>query len=62
MKDEELDERFYKTHRACFVNLKRIESVNFKENIIYFENDKKIDLLSRNYKKGLKERLWIWWN
>ena len=52
-----LDGRFYKTHRACFVNLKRIESVNFKENIIYFENDKKIDLLSRNYKKGLKERL-----
>ena len=33
------------------------KSVNFKENIIYFENDKKIDLLSRNYKKGLKERL-----
>lgn len=51
-----LDDRFYQTHRACFVNIERIESVDFKENIIYFEN-KSTDLLSRNYKKGLKERL-----
>ena len=28
-----LDERFYQTHRACFVNIKKIQFVNFKENI-----------------------------
>lgn len=54
---EKLDTRFYKTHRACFVNIERIHHIDFKENIIYFENDKSTDLLSRNCKKGLKERL-----
>lgn len=54
---KKLDSRFYQTHRACFVNTKRIKSVDFKENKIYFENDKSTDLLSRNYKKGLKELL-----
>lgn len=54
---KKLDSRFYQTHRACFANIKMIKSVDFKENKIYFENDKSTDLLSRNYKKGLKELL-----
>ena len=54
---KKLDERFYQTHRACFINTERIQFVDFKKNIVYFENDKSIDLLSRNYKKGLKEKL-----
>ena len=54
---KKLDSRFYQTHRACFVNIEKIKSVDFKENKIYFENDKSTDLLSRNYKKGLKELL-----
>ena len=34
-----------------------LESVDFKNNVIYFENDISIDYLSRNYKKNLKEEL-----
>ncbi len=54
---KKLDSRFYQTHRACFVNLKKIKSVDFKNNIIYFKHNKKIDYLSRNYKKELRELL-----
>lgn len=52
-----LDTRFYKTHRACIVNIDKIKKVDFKNEIIYFENNTKIVYLSRNYKKGLKDRL-----
>lgn len=52
-----LDNRFYQTHRACYVNKDKINTVDFKNNIVYFENDKTTDYLSRNYKKGLKEVL-----
>lgn len=47
---------FIKTHRSCIVNLNHVESVDFENNIISFVN-KKIDLLSRNHKKKLKERM-----
>ncbi len=49
-----LDNRFYKTHRACYINTEKMEKVDFNKNIIYFNDKKSIDLLSRNYKKGLK--------
>lgn len=52
-----LGEKFYQTHRACYVNIEKITSVDFKNSIIYFGEDKQIDYLSRNYKKGLKELL-----
>lgn len=50
------DHRFMKTHRSCIVNLNNISSVDLSRNIIFF-NDKQIDLISRNKKKELKERL-----
>ena len=52
---ELLDERFYLSHRSCYINLERITSVNWKKNIIYFEEGEEIDYLSRNKKRGLKE-------
>ena len=52
-----LDKRFCQTHRACFVNLDKVKTVDFTNGIIYFENDISIDYLSRNYKKELRERL-----
>ena len=52
-----LDFRFVQTHRACFVNIDKIESVDFKNNIIYLNNDSSIDYLSRNYKKKLRKIL-----
>lgn len=52
---EELGPNFYLSHRSCLVNLDKVKSVNWKDNIIYFDNGEKIDLLSRDRKKGLKE-------
>ena len=52
-----LNNTFIQTHRACFVNKDKIKSVDFKNNIIYFENDTSTDYLSRNYKKNLREEL-----
>lgn len=54
---QKLNTKFYQTHRACYVNIDKIESVDFKNNIINFIEGKTIDYLSRNYKKGLKELL-----
>lgn len=54
---ERLDNRFYQTHRACYVNLDKIDSVDFKNSIIYFDNNTSTDYLSRNNKKGLRDRL-----
>ncbi len=47
---------FFKTHQSCIVNLKNIKKVDFTNNIIYFTNCK-INLLSRDKKKELKEIL-----
>ena len=52
-----LDSRFFQTNRACYVNLNKIKMVDFKNSIIYFNNDKSTDYLSRNYKKELRKVL-----
>lgn len=52
---EELDGRFFLSHRSCLVNTDKIKKIDWKQNIIYFEKDEKIDLLARDKKKGLKE-------
>ena len=54
---EKTGNSFVKTHRACLVNVNNIVKVDFNDSIIYFGNNIKTDLLSRNYKKKLKERL-----
>lgn len=54
---KKLDNRFYQAHRACYVNLDKIDSVDFKNSIIYFDNNTSTDYLSRNNKKGLRDRL-----
>lgn len=52
-----LDSRFYQTHRACYINVNKIDSIDYKNGIINFTNGKSIDYLSKNYKKGLREVL-----
>ena len=52
---KELDERFYESHRSCIINTRRLDRIDWKNNIIYFENGCNIDLISRDKKKGLKE-------
>ena len=51
---EILNNHFYQTHRSCIVNTANIVNVDWKNNIIYFDNNISIDLLSRSKKKGLK--------
>lgn len=55
---EELnDPRFMKTHKSCIINLFNVEKVDLAKLIIYFSNGRKTDLLSRNYKKELNNRI-----
>ena len=52
---DNLDKRFYMSHRSCIVNTERIDKVDLKNNIIYFNNVDSIDLISRDKKRGFKE-------
>jgi len=53
-----LDLRFCQSHRACYINKDRVISIDFKNNIIYFDNNISTDYLSRNYKKELRDLRW----
>jgi len=51
-----LDNRFYKIHRSATINLYNIKNIDFKNNLITFVNDIKLDLISRDKKHDLKTR------
>lgn len=56
--EKKLDEAYFlKTHRSCIVNLHNINHYNYSDNVIYFNNNKSIDLISRDKKKILKLKL-----
>ena len=50
------DPRFFKCHRSCIVNLNNISSFDTNNNIIRFK-DVEINLISRDKRKELKEKL-----
>lgn len=52
---ERLDSRFCRTHRACIVNRDTVKGIDSKNNKIIFKNNEEIYLLSKNYKKEVKE-------
>lgn len=52
---ENLDERFYLSHRSCIINTDKIRNVDWKNSIIKFDTDDSIELLARDKKKGLKK-------
>lgn len=52
---EKLDDRFYLTHRSCIINTEKIMSIDWKNNIIKFNNGVAIDLIARDRRKGLKK-------
>lgn len=52
---DNLDDRFYLCHRSCLVNTDKIRKIDWKDNIIYFEDGSFTALLSRDKKKGLKK-------
>lgn len=56
-KDLSQDERFFKTHRSCIVNVDKITSVELRECIIHFGHTEIISLLSREKKNELKALL-----
>lgn len=52
---DELGSNFYMSHRSCLVNLNNISKIDWKESIIYFNDNISTSLLARDRKKGLKE-------
>ena len=52
---QKLDRRFKFTHKACIVNLERVEAFVWKDNKIIFDNGKEIYFLSKTHKKELSE-------
>lgn len=50
------DERFFRTHRSCIINIDNVTSIELKDNIINF-GKKSTTLLSRDKKGELKDLL-----
>lgn len=50
-----VDDRFVKTHQSTLVNKDNIKQVEFNTGIIHFDSNISCNLISRNYKKNLKE-------
>jgi len=52
---DKLGPSFYRCHRACLVNVENIISIDITKNIIYLIGGKKLNLISRDYKKEFME-------
>ncbi len=48
-----LNDNFIKTHRACFMNKKRVVSFNKAKRMVRFDNGTKCDLISTRFNKEL---------
>ncbi|MDO5410310.1 MAG: LytTR family DNA-binding domain-containing protein [Lachnospiraceae bacterium] len=53
---EQLDNRFYRSHRSCIINKQQVQEVDFSKGIIYMKNGD-ICPLSVRMKRGLKNSL-----
>jgi len=53
--ESSLGKNFLRSHKSCIVNMENVKAVNLKEGTIIFRNNKEIDLLSRTYKKSIRE-------
>lgn len=51
---KKLDESFIKSHQSAIINKKNVKCINCKNNEIVFTNNSNCNLISRNYKKELK--------
>lgn len=51
------DNRFKITHRACIVNMNRVQALIWKEKKIVFDNKEEIFLLSNTHKKELENNV-----
>ncbi len=50
-----LDNRFKMVHRACIVNLDRVESFNWSKGYFVLDNGEKVYYLSKRFKKEVEE-------
>lgn len=50
-----LDDRFKLVHRACIVNNDRVESYNWSKGFFILDNGKKVEMLSKKYKKEIED-------
>lgn len=53
---ERLDKRFKLVHRACIVNLDRVQKFDWKNKFFILDNGVKVDLLSKKYRKEVESR------
>lgn len=49
-----LDNRFCQVHRACFLNICRVQEYNWANNYFILDNGNKIDLLSKKYRYDIE--------
>ena len=52
---ERLDSRFVQTHKSCIANKNRMVERNYAKGYFILDNGKKVDYLSRKYRKGIDE-------
>ncbi len=52
---KKLDQRFFLSHRSCYINLDQIANIDWKNGEIHFRTGDSIDYLARDRKKELKE-------
>lgn len=54
---EKIDERFFRAHKSMIVNLDKIATYDIKSNTVTFENGQTTNLVARNKRKELVERV-----
>ena len=52
-----LNNSFVQSHRACFINVDRVISVDSRNRIVSFDNGETSDLLSTNYRKDFLSKV-----
>ena len=56
---DRLDSRFVQTHKSCIANKNRMVERNYAKGYFILDNGKKVDYLSRKYRRGIDEELRI---
>lgn len=54
---EKVDERFFRVHKSMIVNLDKIATYDLKSNTVTFENGQTTNLVARNKRKELVDRV-----
>lgn len=52
---EQLDSRFKMVHRACIVNVNRVQKFNWSEKCFILDSGEQVDMLSKKYRKEVEK-------